>query len=148
MMIGARRRVMSEREHTVAEIMSRRVATLNKDETLDVAEDVMGIGRIRHLPVLDEGRVIGILSQRDLFQKSLADALGYGSVTPRKLLHVIAAREVMSQPAITTSSNTTIRDAGHELLEHRIGCLPVVDDGHLVGIVTATDILRSLIDRT
>ena len=69
---------MSQSNATVKEIMTKDVSTLGRNDTLDSADDIMTLGRIRHLPVLDEGRVVGVVSQRDLFRSALAAALGYG----------------------------------------------------------------------
>jgi hypothetical protein len=89
------------REKTVKEIMKSKVEALGRNDTLDIAHDVMSLDRLRHLPVVDEGRVVGVVSQRDLFQRSLGAALGYGEVSHKKLLHTILVKEVMSEPAIT-----------------------------------------------
>jgi CBS domain-containing protein len=122
------------------------VETLRPNDALDLADEVMALDRIRHLPVVDENnRVIGVVSQRDLFQRALAAALGYGEISHQKLLHTIAAKEVMSEPAVTVSSAATVKEAGQLMLQKRIGCLPVVENGVLAGIVTETDIVRELV---
>ena len=74
---------MSQSNATVKEIMTKDVSTLGRNDTLDVADDMMTLERIRHLPVLDEGRVVGVVSQRDLFRSALAAALGYGRTRKR-----------------------------------------------------------------
>lgn len=71
---------------TVANLMTKEVVTLDANDTLNVADDVMGLGRIRHMPVVEEGDlVVGLISQRDLFRGALARALGYGEFAQRKL---------------------------------------------------------------
>jgi CBS domain-containing protein len=133
-------------EKTIRDIMKSVVETLAPDDTLDVAEDVMALDRIRHMPVVDEyGAVVGVLSERDLFPRAFGAALGYGEVTHRKLLHSLRVRDVMTTPAVTASLGTTIGEAGRLMLERKIGCLPVVYGGHLVGIVTQTDLLEELL---
>jgi CBS domain-containing protein len=102
----------------------------------------MALKRIRHLPVLDEGRVVGVVSQRDLFRSALATALGYGEKAQKTLLRTIRVKEVMSEPAITVSPEASAKEAIHLMLEHKIGCLPVIEGRTLLGIVTETDILR------
>ena len=101
----------------------------------------MTLDRIRHLPVLDERRVVGVVSQRDLFRSALAVALGYGERAQATLLKTLRVKEVMSEPAITISSEAPIKDAARLMIEKKIGCLPVIEAGRLVGIVTETDIL-------
>lgn len=102
----------------------------------------MELGRIRHIPVLDADRVVGVVSQRDLFQSALAFALGYGEKGKGTLLRTLNVKDVMSQPVVTTDPGIRITDAARLMLERKVGCLPVIEDGRLVGILTETDILR------
>jgi CBS domain-containing protein len=135
---------MSARELMVREMMTTTVATLGRNDTLDLADDLMSMGRIRHLPVLEEGRVVGVVSQRDLFRSALAVALGYGERAQKLLLKTITVKRVMSEPAISIAPDATVTEAACLMLEHKIGCLPVVEGQTLVGIVTETDILRAM----
>jgi CBS domain-containing protein len=135
---------MSAQELTVREMMTTTIATLGRNDTLDLADDLMSMGRIRHLPVLDEGRVVGVVSQRDLFRSALAVALGYGERAQKLLLKTITVNRVMSEPAISIAPEATVTQATRVMLEHKIGCLPVVEGQTLVGIVTETDILRAM----
>ena len=137
---------MSKSNATVKDIMTKEVSTLGRNDTVDVADDLMTLERIRHLPVLDEGRVVGVVSQRDLFRSALAVALGYGENAQKKLLRTIRVKEVMHEPAITVSPEIAAKEAIRLMLEHKIGCLPVVEGHTLVGIVTETDILRSVVN--
>ena len=136
---------MSKSDLKVREMMTKEVSTLGRNDTLDLADDVMTLERIRHLPVLDEGRVVGVVSQRDLFRSGLAVALGYGERAQKMLLKTLRVKEVMSEPAITVSPEATAKEAARLMLEHKIGCLPVIEGHALVGIVTETDILRHVI---
>ena len=136
---------MSKSDPKVREMMTKEVSTLGRNDTLDLADDVMTLERIRHLPVLDEGRVVGVVSQRDLFRSGLAVALGYGERAQKMLLKTLRVKEVMSEPAITISPEATAKEAARLMLEHKIGCLPVVEGHALVGIVTETDILRHVV---
>jgi CBS domain-containing protein len=131
----------------VRELMVTTVSTLRRNDTLDLADDLMSMGHIRHLPVLDEGRVVGVVSQRDLFRSALAVALGYGERAQKTLLKTLPVKEVMSEPAITIAPDATIQEATRLMLEHKIGCLPVVEGHTLVGIVTETDLLRATVTR-
>lgn len=125
----------------VRDIMTQEVITLKRNETLTLADDIMQLGRIRHLPVLgDDGQqLVGIVSQRDLFRGALARALGYGQHAQRKVLDTLFVKEVMSSDVITTTPDTPLVEAARVLVERKIGCLPVVEDGRLVGIVTEGD---------
>ena len=125
----------------VRDVMTAQVTTLKRNDKLTLASDVMQLGRIRHLPVLDDDgeQLAGIVSQRDLFRGALAQALGYGQHASRKLLDTFAVKDVMITDVITTSPDTPLVNAAHELIERKIGCLPVVENGRLVGIITEGD---------
>jgi CBS domain-containing membrane protein len=125
----------------VRDIMSKDVTTLKRNDNLTLADDIMHLGRIRHLPVLDdEGReLVGIVSQRDLFRGALARALGYGQHAQRKVLESLLVKEVMSSEVITTTPDASLVEVARLLAERKIGCLPVVEAGRLVGIVTEAD---------
>jgi CBS domain-containing protein len=136
---------MSHSDAMVKDIMTKEVLTLGRNDTLDSADDVMALARIRHLVVLDEGRVVGVVSQRDLFRSALVVALGYGEKAQKALLRTIRVKEVMSEPAITVSPEASAKEATRLMLEHKIGCLPVVEGRTLMGIVTETDLLRYVV---
>ena len=129
-------------ELRVRDAMTAGPTTLKRNEKLTLADDVMQLGRIRHLPVIDdddEGKLIGIVSQRDLLRGALAQALGYGEHGRRKILDTLLVKEVMATEVATTSPDTLLADAARILAERKIGCLPVVDNGRLVGILTEGD---------
>jgi CBS domain-containing membrane protein len=125
----------------VRDIMTSDVTTLKRNEKLTIADDVMQLGRIRHLPVLDDDgeQVVGIVSQRDLFRGALAQALGYGQHARRKILDTLFVKDVMTTDVITTTPETPLAEAAGVLMERKIGSLPVVKDGRLVGIITEGD---------
>ena len=114
----------------VRDLMTRDVTTLQANDELTVADDVMRLGRIRHMPVLDdeERRVVGIVSQRDLFRGSLVRAFGYGEAAQRRVMKTIPVKEVMSSHVVTIGSDAPLAEAARLMVERKIGCLPVVDD--------------------
>ena len=127
----------------VGDVMSREPRTLGRNDRLRVADDLMRTVRCRHLPVLDEhGRLAGIVSQRDLFQSALLRALGYGSRARDQVLSSVVVKEVMTEPVITTTPDTALADAARLMADRKIGCLPVVEQGALVGILTEGDFVR------
>ena len=79
---------------------------------------------------------------RDLLQAALSQALGYGSVGRARVLGSIPIKEVMSEPAVVVEADTAIRDAARLMVSRKIGCLPVLDRGALVGLVTESDVVR------
>jgi CBS domain-containing membrane protein len=127
---------------TVKELMTKSPATLDQNETLDLAEDIMHLGRIRHMPVLEDGKLVGIISQRDLFRSALITALGFGRKTSRTLIKSIRIKEIMTRKVVAIGPDVNIKIAARQMTEKQIGCLPVLDDGHLIGIITESDILR------
>jgi CBS domain-containing membrane protein len=127
----------------VRDLMTNEVTTLNRNDKLSIADDVMRLGRIRHLPVLDEdGKVVGIVSQRDLFRGALARALGYGAHAQQKLLGQLVVKEVMTNDPMTISPEAPIAEAARLMLERKIGALIVIEDDRLVGILTEADFVR------
>jgi CBS domain-containing membrane protein len=131
---------------TVRHLMAQNPATLGRNETLDLAESIMNLGRIRHMPVVDDGKIVGIVSQRDLFRSALISALGFGRKTTSALIKTIAIKEVMTEHVITISPEATVKEAARVMIEKKIGCLPVVEDQKLIGILTETDILRYVME--
>jgi CBS domain-containing protein len=124
----------------VRDIMVKEVATLDVNDELSLANDIMRLGRIRHLPVVEGQRLIGIVSERDLFRSSLAQALGYKDKS-RELMKTLHIRDVMTPGVVTVSPDTELKEAVQLMVEKKIGCLPVVENGRLAGLLTETDIL-------
>jgi CBS domain-containing membrane protein len=124
---------------SVADVMTTDVATLNMNDKLTTADDVMRLGRIRHLLVVDDdGALVGVVSQRDLFHSGLLKALGYGTHAKRQALETMLVKEAMHD-ATTISPTTPLSDAARLMAEKKFGCLPVVDGGKIVGILTEGD---------
>jgi CBS domain-containing protein len=123
--------------------MSRDVHTVKRNDQLAIADALMKQERVRHLPVLDEdGEVCAVVSQRDLFRGALLRVLGYGSRAEELMLRHVVVKEAMSAEIHTTAPDTLVADAARLMIERKIGCLPVIESGRLVGIVTETDFVR------
>lgn len=136
---------MTAGERSVAEIMRREFVSVKPDDQLDLVDDIMNLGRVRHMPVLEGDRLVGIVSQRDLLSASLSKLLDFDPAERRTFLRSIRVDEVMTREVVTASPETGIGEAARIMLRHRIGCLPVVDPatGVAVGLVTETDLLRA-----
>ena len=132
----------------VADVMSREVRTLRRNDVLKLADDVMQMARIRHLPVLDEdGALAGIVSQRDLFRGALARALGYGQTAQDRLLGMLRVKDVMTNQVETCAPETPLAEAGRIMGERKLGCLVVVDAaGAVAGILTESDFVRHVVE--
>jgi CBS domain-containing membrane protein len=126
---------------TVADIMSREVITLAEDDTLSDARACMEQGRVRHLPVVRDGRLVGLVTHRDLLAASFSVFAQVSPHEEHRLFAQIPVRELMHD-ALSAQPAMQVREAAALLLDNRFGCLPVVDGaGRLVGIVTEADFL-------
>lgn len=131
----------------VKDIMKTEIVTLDTDAKLGFAEEIMYLGRIRHLPVVKNGFLIGIISQRDLFKASLTSIITNWKEN-QKFLNSIEVKEVMAKDVVTVPPDCTIEDAVQILIDKKIGCLPVVENNmKLVGLVTETDFLQHYINQ-
>jgi CBS domain-containing protein len=130
----------------VRDIMVKEVASLDVNDELSLANDIMRLGRIRHLPVVDGKRLVGIISERDLFRSSLAEALGYGGKASRELMKTIRIKDIMVGDVLTVAPEDDVKEAVRLMVERKVGCLPVVEKDRLVGLITETDILVHLLE--
>jgi CBS domain-containing membrane protein len=127
----------------VRDLMTSAVTTVGRNQSLKSADEVMRLGRIRHLPVVDDdGALAGIVSQRDLFLSGLLRALGYGSHARERALEDTLVKEAMKTEVVTTTPETLLRDAASVMLERKIGCLVVLSSDKIVGILTEADFVR------
>lgn len=110
------------------DIMSREVKSVGASTTVREAKSLMKMNRIRHLLVLDRSDVVGVVSDRDLEGRS-----GSGDERPLGV--------VMTEHVVTAGPEMTVRQAANLLRGRTIGCLPIVEGGKAVGIVTTTDLL-------
>ena len=132
------------KEGIVREIMMGSPVTLTPYDTLDLANDVISIGRIRHIPVVDEGKVVGLISERDLIGAAAKRIFGLKQKSRSALLKCELVKNVMKTRVVTVAPDTRIKEAARLMAEKKIGCVPVISDGTLVGLVTTTNILRYL----
>jgi len=134
---------MQTNTRSVRDLMTSTVVTLERNETLRTADDVMRLGRIRHLPIVDEeGALAGIVSQRDLFHGGLVRALGFGSHAHGKALDSVSVKEAMHAEVLTIAPDAPLADAARTMMERKIGCLVVVENGRIAGILTEGDFVR------
>jgi CBS domain-containing protein len=122
--------------------MTADVVTVARNDELTIAEDIMAMKRVRHLPVVEDGRLVGILSQRDLFKAALSTAMGFGEKARKEFLKTVSVKEVMTEEVFSIDPDSDVKAAARQMLDRRVGCLPVVEKGKLVGVITETDLLR------
>jgi CBS domain-containing protein len=128
----------------VRDLMQSDVVTVDAEAHLDVAEELMRMDRIRHLPVLSAGRLVGVVTQRDLFRAAVSSALGATPMAEQRWLARIPVRQVMAAEVFSAHPDAEVRYAVELMLRQRIGCLPVVEDDELVGLLGESDCLRYL----
>jgi CBS domain-containing protein len=128
----------------VSKIMRSEFISVAPDERLDFADRVLRLGHFRHLPVLEKGVLVGVLSSRDVLAAALTRMLSFDNAQRRTFLHAVDVSEVMTREVISARPDTTLAEAALRMMQHKVGCLPVVDgDGKAVGLVTETDLLRA-----
>ena len=130
----------------VHHIMTTGMTTVDRDDDLRLVDDIMAAGHIRHVPVVEDNRVVGVVSLRDVFSAQMLSTKGIGDRTQRSFLHTLLVNDVMTQSVTTISPDASVSEAAMLMIDEAIGCLPVVRDGALEGIVTKTDLLRCLHD--
>ena len=137
----------------VKEVMTQDPITIDPEAPLGTAMDVMRTKQVRHLPVVDaEGQLLGIITDRDLRQAAVAPALAEhlsrgGQRRLRGLartLEELRVEDAMTWVVVTTHPEATVARAAGLMFEHRVGSLPVVKNGKLMGIVTERDLLKAL----
>lgn len=128
----------------VWQLMSTDVVTLDAETTLDIADDLMKLKRVRHLPVVRDGELVGLVTQRDLFRAGLSSVLQFRRGVQKEWLEKIKVQEIMTRNLITCGPDMEIDEAVARMLDHRIACLPVVSGGKLVGLLSETDCLGYL----
>jgi CBS domain-containing membrane protein len=127
----------------VRELMSTDLVTLTEDETLAHAQGCMARGRIRQLPVVRDGKLVGLLTHRDLLAASFSIFAEVDHGEQRRLFGTVPVVEVMHRDVVTVEPDLPVREAARILLKNKYGCLPVVGPaGELVGILTEADFLR------
>jgi CBS domain-containing protein len=126
---------MTATQPTVAQYMTSEPATADRGLLLADAQQRMAIDNIRHLVVLDEGRMVGLLSTRDV-----AVALGLPGADPKKL----TVADAMSSDPYACGATTPIAEVALTMEQHRYGCAIIVDRDEVLGVFTTTDALRAL----
>lgn len=126
----------------VADVMHSDVVTVTPETTMPEAVRMMRERRIRHLPVVDDGRLVGIVSDRDLKLASPSPATSLESHELLYLVDRLLVREVMRSVVIAVPPNATVTEAARIMAEEKIGAVAVTEAGRLVGILTETDVLR------
>lgn len=129
----------------VQDWMTRNPISITGKTTLPQAHRLMKENSIRHLPVVDNDRLVGIVTLGDVRQASASDAPSLSIFELQYILARCQVREIMTRNPITATPTTAVAHAARLMLEHEIRGLPVIEQGKLVGIITESDIFRMLV---
>ena len=125
----------------VRDVMQSKVVTITPRTTLAEAVRLVRQRGIRHLPVLEEGELVGMVSDRDLKRAMPSPATALRAHEMNDLLERLRAAEIMTRPVVTIGPMLPVEEAARLMVEEKISALPVTERGRLVGIVTETDVL-------
>lgn len=128
----------------VKHLMTTPVISFFEEQTLPLADDVMRLKHVRHLPVVDErNHLVGLISHRDLLAAQISNQTGLSDEVRASVQANVRIGQVMTRDVWTVQPEIPAAVAATTLLAHKFGCLPVVDqEGVLVGILTEHDVLR------
>ncbi len=131
----------------VSKIMTTNVVKLNLKDELTKAEALFKKHNIRHIPVVSGTKIIGMLSYSDLLRISFADAVFDDEEIDSVVYDMFDISQVMTKNIVTVNEQSTIREAAEILASKEFHALPVENEGHLVGIVTTTDLIKYLLEQ-
>lgn len=127
----------------VRDVMTRQVITLFPEDNLDKIEEGMHRFRFRHLPVVDDGRLVGLVTHRDLLRVAASVLEPGAAEKTRRINDTLFVQDVMQKDVVTAREDMSLLDAGRLMWDQKLGCLPVTsDDRKLVGIVTEADFMK------
>ncbi|HBK72364.1 MAG TPA: CBS domain-containing protein [Flavobacteriaceae bacterium] len=136
---------MKKRE-PISKIMTQDVITLTLNDSLMDAKNLFKKHHIRHIPIVENDRIIGMLSLTDLLRISFVDAYSDDQSIDTTIYNLLSIGQVMANDPVNVSSNSIIKDVASLLAAKEFHALPVVDNEKLVGIITTTDLLNYLVD--
>lgn len=128
----------------IGRIMSSRLVTVEMDDTLSVVQSIFRKVKFHHLLVVDQGKLVGIISDRDLL-KAVSPYVGTLSETTRDLATLSKrAHQIMSRHPVTIGPGSTVQEAARLMIKRGVSCLPVLtSDGMLLGVITWKDLLKA-----
>lgn len=131
----------------VKDRMSKHPLSISANESISSVHRYMQEQNVRHLPVVDkDGKMIGLVTDEDLLKAEPSAATSLSMWEIHSLLDKVKAKNVMVRDPVTTLEDTPIEEAAHLMRDNKIGCLPVMREGKLVGIITETDILCAFME--
>jgi acetoin utilization protein AcuB len=126
--------------------MTRNPLTTTPDTSITDALDFMRREKVRRLPVIDRGKLVGIVAEKDLLNASPSPATSLSVWEIHSLLAKLKIKDVMTKKVTTVTEDVLLEDAARIMADNKIGSLPVVRDGTVVGIITETDLFKVFIE--
>jgi len=136
---------MKKREK-VGSVMTKDVVTINVNDSLHNANNIFNSQKLRHLPVVANDHLVGILSQTDILRISFGNTFGEQNGGDEAIFDMLSINQVMKHSPVTVSSTDTLKEAAKVLAKKEFHALPVVDNDRLVGIITTTDIINFFVE--
>jgi len=131
----------------VRDLMTDHVFTLRPTDDLESLYDLMDTRHVRHVPVVDrDGDLVGLVTQRDLARRALGAQEDLPLSMQQEILRRRKVREIMATEVDTVEPDESLKAAAEMLIDNKIGCLPVVEGDHLVGILTESDFVRHYVE--
>ena len=135
-----------KRSEPISNIMTKDVITLTLNDNLFEAEKLFKQHHIRHIPVIDNDKIVGMLSLTDLLRLSFVDSYNDTETVDTAIYSMLSVHQVMAKNTVKVNSNTSIKEVASLLASKEFHALPVVDNQKLTGIITTTDLLNYLVD--
>jgi len=129
----------------VRDFMTTDLTTLQEDETLLDAALIFARSTLRHIPIVRDNKLVGIVTERDLKHYTPSILSGIPAEQYNRLMETTPLSKIMTRDLVTIRPERSVFEAAQILYDRRIGCLPVVADGELKGIITTTDMLKLLV---
>jgi len=130
----------------IKDVMTTQLITIESTSSLDTARQIFEKNQIRHIIVIDNDKLVGILSNHDLLRVSFGDTYGDDQATvDDAIVNMLTVKDVMRHEPVFITPDSSIEDAIFILLNRRFHSLPVVENDSVVGIVTTTDFLKLLV---
>lgn len=138
-------KVQMKKREKIGNVMTKDVVTISVNDSLHNANNIFNSQKLRHLPVVANDHLVGILSQTDILRISFGNTFGEQNGGDEAIFDMLSINQIMKHSPITVSSSDTLKEAAQILADKEFHALPVVDDDKLMGIITTTDIMNYFI---
>lgn len=137
---------MKKRE-TISTIMTKSVISVNLNDDLRTVKSILSNKNIRHVPVMDGDKLVGMVSKNDITRLSFGSMFDNQGDADEAVLDMLNIDQVMTHDVTSIDIDSTVKDAAEIFVTSHFNSLPVMKDGNIVGIVTSTDIIRYMLEQ-